>query len=116
MAVDVVHHVLAHDQRVPEGPEIRLQVGDRPASAAIGQQELEMAVEAGDERLRIERDRGREISHRLGEVRIRREPCPTRRQVAGEASGHDRMSDELRRAARRHEVRQHLVSTSPSAT
>jgi hypothetical protein len=43
MRVDVIEHVLAHDQRVAERAEVGLQIGDRPARARVFEIEDQMS-------------------------------------------------------------------------
>src|SRR5262249_21184582 len=40
VSMDVVRHVLAHDQRVSEGAEIGLEIGDRTPALGVSQMKL----------------------------------------------------------------------------
>src|SRR4029078_483282 len=53
--MDVVEHVVAHDQRVTEGTKIGLEISDRSSCLRVGQVKDQVTVEAGHERRRIER-------------------------------------------------------------
>ncbi len=50
MRVDVARHVLAHDQRVPERAEIRLQVGDGTFGRRVGQMKRQVPIQGDGER------------------------------------------------------------------
>ena len=86
--VDVLVQVLAHDERVAERAEIRLQIGDRLTRRGVGQIELQMTVEPGDEGRGVVADRRGEVVDRLREFVIRCEP----RSVTGEIASHSRRS------------------------
>ena len=49
MRVDVLVQVFAHDERVAERAEVRLQVGDWLAGDGVAQRKLQVSVETGDE-------------------------------------------------------------------
>ena len=65
MRVDVLVQVFAHDERVPERAEVRLQVGDRLTRRGVGQVELQMTVEPGNEGRGVVADRRGEVVDRL---------------------------------------------------
>src|SRR6185436_1163021 len=83
----VLVEVLAHDERVAERPQVGLEVRDRTAGRAVGQRELQVAVESGRERGGIVADRCREVVDRLAPARLEGEPRGITREVPGVARG-----------------------------
>ena len=107
--MDIVHHVLAHDERVPERTEIGLKIGDRTPRAGFCQVVREMAVQARRKHRRIVGNRRGNVVHRFRQDRIGLEMCAPGGKVAGVTRGNQRPRDELGRPAARQEIRQHLV-------
>ena len=52
--MDVVPHVLAEDERVAEGAEVRLEICDRAAGLRVGQRERQVPELPFHERGRLE--------------------------------------------------------------
>src|SRR5437870_8414402 len=90
MGVHIVPHVLAEDERVAEGAEIRLEIGDRPAALRIGQREGEVCELTFDERRRLELQMRDDRANGLVHVHVRRETRRLRFEIAGEIDGLER--------------------------
>src|SRR5215475_11521856 len=109
MRVNVIDHILAHDQRVPERTKISLQIGHRPSCCRILQMKVQMPVLADYKRRRIVVERGCNVVYSFGKDCIRHQMRAIHLEIANVPGGDQRSCNELRSPAARHEIGEDLV-------
>src|SRR2546427_4105304 len=109
--MNVIHHILTHDQRMSERTQICLEIDYRPSRIFVRQMEIDVTILAGDENRRVVGNRSARIVDGLREKSVGNQVRTIGSKIANVSCGNQRARDELRCAAAGHEIGENLVIT-----